>query len=292
MRIKVIANPGAGQPEPVLSPLNDAFGAAGIDWDIDITHGAGDGYAKARQAMAEGVDMVAVYGGDGTVSEVAWALSGGGPPLAILPGGTGNALAEELGIPQALPEAAALAAGDDYDLRSIDAAQLGDRVFILRATIGFEAASVGATSREMKDRYGWLAYVYSALQTLADPPKATYILDVDGETAEVEGIACIVANSAALGSVGVKLVPDVDVSDGLMDVIVVERADLPALAGSAVDAIAGEEMRALSRWRGKRIHVASRPPQPVLADGEPAGTTPVDVIVLPKAVRVVVPRGK
>lgn len=292
MRIKVIVNPGAGQPEPVLSPFNDVFGGAGIEWDIAITHGPGDGYRATREAVKAGYDIIGAYGGDGTISEVASALAEGGPPLAIFPGGTGNALAEDLGIPQALAEAAALVAGGDYDLRTIDMGRIGDRGFVLRATIGFEASSVAAASPELKERFGWLAYVISSLQTLADPPRATYAIDVDGETAEIEGIACIVANSATLGSVGVKLVPGVDVSDGLFDVIVVERADLLALAGSAVDAIAGEEMRAVSRWRGKRIRVESRPPLPVIVDGEPAGDTPLEVVVLPAALRVVVKKAE
>ena len=71
MRVKIIINPGAGQPEPVLSILNDTLGKAGLDWDVAITHKSGDGFDAAKSAVAEGVDLVCSYGGDGTMSEVA-----------------------------------------------------------------------------------------------------------------------------------------------------------------------------------------------------------------------------
>jgi len=73
-------------------------------------------------------------------------------------------------------------------------------------------------------------------------------------------------------------------------VVVVQRADLPGLIGSAADAAQGQQPRMMSRWRGKQIHVETTPSQAVLADGEDAGVTPVDVTVVPGAVGVLVPR--
>ena len=291
MRIKVIVNPGAGQPEPVLSILNDAFGGAGIEWDVAVTHGPGDGYDAARQAAGEGYDLIGAYGGDGTVSEVASALALGGPPMAVLPGGTGNALADDLGIPNNLVEATALVAGGTYDLRSVDMGRVGDGLFILRLTMGFEASVVEAATRELKERFGWLAYALAGLQALKDPPTAAYRIDVDGKTVEAPGVACIVANSSSTGVLGVRIAEGVDVSDGLLDVIIIESTDLVSLAGGAADAAAGQLPRVMSRWRGTRIRVESRPEQSVLTDGESRGTTPVDVAVVPGAIRVVVPKG-
>ncbi|NTW28852.1 MAG: diacylglycerol kinase family lipid kinase [Coriobacteriia bacterium] len=290
MRIKVIANPGAGQPQPILSVLNDTLGAAGIDWDVAITHGPGDGYAAVRKAAEEGYDLIGAYGGDGTISEVAFALALGGPPMAIFPGGTGNALAEDLGIPKTLAEAATLVAGGAYDLRAVDMGRVGDSRFILRVTMGFEASIVEAATRELKDRYGWLAYVFAGLQMLSNPPRASYVIDVDGETIKAEGLACIIANSATTGVLGMRIADDVDVSDGLLDVIVVESADMLSTAGNALDAVSGQQLRGMTRWRGERIRVKSRPKQSVLADGEDAGSTPVEVSVTPGAIRVVVPK--
>jgi diacylglycerol kinase (ATP) len=290
MRIKVIANPGSGQPQPVLSIFNDTLGAAGIDWSVSVTHTRGDGYAEARKAVEKGYDLIGVYGGDGTVAEVASALADGGPPMALFPGGTGNALAEDLGIPPTPVEAAALVASGEFGIRRVDMGRSGKKTFILRLTMGFEASLVDMATREMKDRYGWLAYAFSFLQTLSDPPMATYVLEVDGETIHCAGLACIIANSASTGVTGVPIADGVDVSDGLLDAIVIARPDLLQLAGNAADVALGNQWRSVTRWRGKVITVHSKPRQPLLADGEPAGRTPIEVTVVPGAIGIVVPK--
>jgi len=290
MRVKIIINPAAGNSEPVLSVLNDVFGPAEIDWDVVVTHGTGDGVTAAREAADQGFDLVGAYGGDGTVAEVASALAEGGPPMLLLPGGTGNALAEDLGIPPRLVDAAALAIGDAPEIRRVDLGRVGKRWFVLRLTMGFEATMVGATTREMKNRYGWLAYALTGLQTLSEPPMAKYSITVDGQAVECEGLAAVVSNSASIGVAGIRLADDVDVSDGLLDVAVVQSLDLLGLLGSAADAAQGEQPRILSRWRGREIHVEAGPAQAVLADGEEAGWTPLDVTIVPGALGVVVPK--
>jgi len=290
MRVKIIINPGAGQPQPVLSILNDTLGAAGLDWDVAITHKSGDGFAAARAAADDGYDLVCSYGGDGTVSEVAAALCGGTTPMGILPGGTGNGLAGDLGIPNDLEAAARLISSKGYDLRAVDLGRVGDKLFVLRLTVGFETSVVQDATRELKDKFGWLAYAFAALKTLANPPKALYRVEVDGESHEAEGLACIVANSSSTGVMGMKLSDQVDISDGQLDVIIAESTDLATLAGSAADAVGGTEPRGVCRWRGSSIRVESTPTQPVLLDGEDAGTTPVEVSILPDAIKIAVPR--
>lgn len=290
MRVKVIINPSAGKPEPILSVLNDVFAPAGIDWEVDITHKSGDGVAAARQAAKEGYDLIGAYGGDGSVAEVVSGLAEGGPPILLLPGGTGNALAADLGIPTGLAEAAALAVGGVSEVKRVDVGRSGKLWFVLRLTTGFEAEMVSAATQAMKDRFGWLAYAFSGLMAISDAPMTNYRITVDGVDVECEGLAALVANSAMVGVSNLRIATDVDVSDGLLDVVVVQRADLPGLIGSAADAAQGEQPRMMSRWRGKEIHVETTPAQAVLADGEDAGMTPVDVTVVPGAVGVLVPR--
>jgi YegS/Rv2252/BmrU family lipid kinase len=267
------------------------FGPAGIDWEVAVTHKAGDGVVAAREAADQGFDLIGVYGGDGTVTEVATALADGGPPVLLLPGGTGNALAEDLGIPPLLADAAALAVEGASEIRRIDMGRAGERLFVLRMTMGFEAVMVGAATQEMKGRYGWLAYALTGLQTLATPPSATYSITVDGQTYDCEGTAAIVANSAATGMPGVRIADGVDVSDGVLDVVVVHSTDVAGWLGSAADAASGNQPRMLSRWSGTEIRVEASPAQTVLADGEEAGETPVDVTAVPGALGVLVPRG-
>jgi len=289
-RAMIIINPAAGKAEPVLSVLNDVLGPAQIDWEVTVTHEPGDGVAATRDAIEKGFDLIGAYGGDGTVAEVASALADGGPPLLLLPGGTGNALADDLGIPQTLAEAAALAIDDRSVVRRIDLGRVGDSGFVLRLTMGIETAMVGAATRESKDRYGWLAYVMAGVQALADPQVAKYTVTVDGETHVVEGVAAMIANSASVGHLaGVKLAQGVDLSDGMLDIVVVESSALPGLLGSAAEVAQGQEPSGIRRWAGARISVDAAPAQKVLADGEESGATPVDVTVMPGAVGVLVP---
>jgi len=290
-RVMIIVNPAAGKPEPVLSVLNDVLGPAKIDWQVTVTHQPGDGVAATRAAVAAGYDLIGVYGGDGTVAEVASALAEGGPPLLLLPGGTGNALAVDLGIPPELADAVALALEGGGEIRRIDMGRAGDVSFVLRLTMGIEAALVGSATREMKDRYGWLAYVVAGVQALTDPQVAEYTVTVDDESFVVEGVAAMVANSASVGHLaGVKLAQGVELSDGQLVVAVVETAGLTALLGSVAEAAQGQEPSGVRRWSGSRIRIEATPAQVILADGEESGTTPVDVTVMPSAVGVLVPR--
>ena len=89
-RIHVIVNPAAGRPETILNTLNSVFHPLGVLWDVSLTHASGDAFRLAQKAAAEGVDVVAAYGGDGTVMEVSRALLRDQMPVAILPGGTPN----------------------------------------------------------------------------------------------------------------------------------------------------------------------------------------------------------
>jgi hypothetical protein len=103
-RLYAVVNPAAGQPKPVLHTLNSVCGAAGVNWAVSVTRKSGDAIRFAQKALAEGFDVVAAFGGDGTVMEVASALMGGEVPVAILPGGTANVMSTELRIPNDLTQ--------------------------------------------------------------------------------------------------------------------------------------------------------------------------------------------
>jgi len=291
-RIQVIINPAAGQDEPILMTFNSVFQAAGVDWDVSITKQAGDARRLAQQAVAAGVDVVGVYGGDGTVKEAASGVMGSPVPLAIFPGGTGNVMSVELGIPDDLAGACALPCGDDIAIRTVDMGQVGNEYFLLRLGIGLEAAMVEGADREMKARMGNLAYILSAFQALREPQIARYNLTLDGRQVESEGITCIIANSGNVGVAGLSLVSTIRVDDGLLDVIVIRKADLSSLLALAASVVRGDEAaEPLQHWRAREVAVATDPPQTVQADGEILGRTPVRAKIIPQAVRIIVPEG-
>ncbi|MCX6048030.1 MAG: diacylglycerol kinase family protein, partial [Chloroflexi bacterium] len=189
-KMQVIINPVAGQDEPVLQQLNAVLRECAVDWEIAVTKQAGDARRFAQQAVHHGVDIVAAYGGDGTVAEVASGLVGSSVALAILPGGTANVMALELGIPTDLAQAARLACGVESRLEKIDMGQVYDKHFLLRAGVGLEAAITEQADRSLKDRLGILAYFWSALRNLRNPEIAHYQLVLDGQAIECAGVTC------------------------------------------------------------------------------------------------------
>jgi YegS/Rv2252/BmrU family lipid kinase len=288
-RIHVIANPAAGQDRPFLNVLNKAFQDAQIDWDIFVTKAAGDAERLARDAVEAGADVVAAYGGDGTVAEVANGLRGSGVPLAILPGGTANVMSVELGIPGDLPGAVSLICGGGA-VRAVDMGRIDDRYFMLRNTIGFTAEMTKNTDREAKNRLGSLAYLISYLREIPNIQPVKFHLTVDGEKIDIEGAGCIVANSVNLGVSGMVLAKAVDVSDGLLDVLVVQQANIGALLELAANAVGLSESLDRNHWQGRDITVESEPSQTVECDGEIINPTPLRAQVVPDAITVVVPK--
>lgn len=305
-RVHVVINPAAGQEEPILSIINSVFRGAGVDYDVSITKAAGDATLQARQAAEGGADVVAAYGGDGTVAEVASGLIGTNVPLAILPGGTANAMSSELNIPQTSRAAAELICAENILVRKVDMGslyvntpELGDhwRNFILRVGVGFEAAMVEKAGRELKDRFGNFAYLWAAMQNLIQPQVGRYQLVIDGQEIETEGLTCIIANSGNMAQRNLSLIPGIDISDGLLDVIVIQPAGLRMftdLIGSItglinVDASDAEGKRAVQWWQAKEVRLVSTPAQSVQLDGEVLGTPAVSARVLPQAIRVITP---
>ncbi len=296
-RVHIVINPASGQDKPVLSILNSVFQQSGVDWDIFVTKEAGDARRYAQAALAAGVDAVGVYGGDGTVMEVASALVGHETPLAIFPGGTANVMSVELGIPSDPAEACALVSQGEGVIRAIDVGQVGDHIFLTRIGLGLEANVIEATEREQKDRMGWLAYALNTLRALSDPKVSHYTLTIDGMQVETEGLMAMVANSGVLtpnsgvpGRAVLTFAPSISVSDGLLDVIVIRRGDLPALLSVAASLVTGSEAsEPMLHWQAREVTVAADPPQSLQLDGEVTGQSPITARVLPGALRVIVP---
>jgi diacylglycerol kinase (ATP) len=290
--VHVVINPAAGQPAPLLHAINHVLHPHDIAWDVSITSGGDSGARLARRAVEAGADVVVACGGDGTVKDVINGLVGSDVPLAILPGGTGNALAYEFDIPPKLSQAAALITSD-HRLRAVDlgraTADNQEAYFMLRASIGLQSQIVGSALPEDKRRFGNLAYVIASLQSLAGSQVVSYEITVDGQAASGDGLSCLVTNSASVGGRNsFRFAAGVDPSDGLLDVFVLDAsfASIVSVMTSALDAPLGEFPQ---HWHGKSVTVTTAAPQAVTLDGEPFAETPVEVAVVPEAVRVIVP---
>lgn len=286
-RIQVVVNPGSGQPKPILHTLNQVFRSSGIRWEISLTQASGDAERFAREAVEAGVDVVAAFGGDGTVMEVARGVMGGDVPMAILPGGTANLMSVELGVPKDLAEAAEIAAREDSPIIGIDVGKIGDTFFLLRVGLGIAAQKVEIADREMKDKYGLMAYSIAALKAMKDAIPVKYNLLLDGEEIEVEGVTCLVDNAGNFGVAGFKASKEISVSDGLLDVIVVRDRSFRSFVGVGKSiATSTPNQDTVYHWQAKEINISTDPPQSIQVDGEVGWQTPVSISVIPQAVLV------
>lgn len=285
-RVQIIINPAAGKDEPILNTINTVFSGTDIEWDVKITHKFGDATRIAQEAALDGVDLVAGYGGDGTQLEVANGLVGTGVPMAILPGGTGNAMAFELNVPRDLAQAASLIVNSDKR-RAIDLGSTGDKVFMLRAYTGVQAEE--RASRDMKDKYGNFAYVAEGLKFAAHRPEANYKAIVDGQEIEEKAMLCYIFNAGAAGGVALPGMADVDPGDGLLDLYIITKKVRPVRAVSHYVLKVGNFQAGIYHQQGREIKLEADPPQSVWIDGEDYGQTPITVKVMPEALEVVVP---
>lgn len=289
-KVHVIINPASGRPKPVLHILNSVFKQAEVDWDISLTKASGDAERFARQAVADGVDIVASYGGDGTVMEVARGVMGSSVPLAILPGGSANLMAVELGIPKDLEQAAAIAADPDSPTRQVDVGLLGESYFLLRVGIGFGARKVAYADRKLKNRFGVLAYSVAAVKAIKDTKTAHYRITLDDKLIEADGVTCLIDNAGNMGIQGVQPAKNISVSDGLLDVLLLGSKGLVNMVTSGTSGQANNAEPVIEHWQAHNIHIEADPPQPVQVDGEMVDDTPVSARVLPGALKVIIPK--
>ena len=284
-RVHVVINPASGPDRPILNTLNDVFRKYGVEWDVSITKRYGDATRQAKDAIARGVDLVVGYGGDGTQHELANAIMGTGMPMGILPGGTGNGFAREIGIPKDLREAVELLC-TSTNVRRVDAARVGDTYFIQRLYAGVPPES--QTSRDLKEKYGLLAYAITLPKQVVGAGESEFRLTIDGRAAQVSGFKCYVVNSGKTGT-GLSIDLDFSISDGILDVFVVSRNPLSIMAAESRFLHLPTRQAGLHYWRGREITIDAQPEQAIWMDGEYYGNSPVTVQVVPRALAVVAP---
>ncbi|MFP3854453.1 MAG: diacylglycerol/lipid kinase family protein, partial [Anaerolineales bacterium] len=251
--IQTIINPASGQSEPVLSVLHDEFTQGGVDWQADIANKVEAIPGFVDEAVQWGADLIAVYGGDGTVSATAASMKGLDLPLAILPGGTGNVMATELAMPMDLRTACRQLLEANH-VRRVDVGTVNGRPFILRVGVGLEAEMVNQADDQQKNRLGSLAYGLSALAALQDPSESMYRLNIDGDEIESSAVTCLVINSGNLGRPGLRLAENMRIDDGWLDVALIRQVDLDSFTEVLVSVAGGlAQGESFKHWQGKSI---------------------------------------
>jgi diacylglycerol kinase (ATP) len=298
-RALIVFNPasGAGEAESILSDLLDKLQREG--WQTRTHQTADQGnLSEAVHTLlldpATPIDLAVVLGGDGTVSAVGSALLGTDIPLAIVPAGTGNVLARSLGIPLDPVKSILLIVGG-HILMELDGMQVGESCHFLNVSIGFTAAVIHSTKSRGKRWFGSLAYVGAAAARLLGVRQRRFRLALDGKESHPLATDIVFMNNAFVGFPRLRLGPEARLDDGKVEAYIFRARTLLDYFWLLGHILSGRQRRDRNlSWEQvtDSIHVDSISPLPVQADGDPLGSTPVEIRVKPKAIRVMVPEKK
>jgi YegS/Rv2252/BmrU family lipid kinase len=290
----VIYNPVSGPDEPgqtlvgIESALEDL-----PDFKVHLTKPDTGAEALARQAIADGADVVIAAGGDGTVTGVASALLGTDKCLGIIPAGTANGFATALGIPENVRDACDII--KTGHCRKVDTADCNGQVMLLVACIGFEADLLTRMDREEKSRLGKLAIVTNSLKELQDIQQFEVQLQTPEKSWQQPATAVTIANSATVGMVLAQGPAEVEPDDGDLSITLVTPEHQWGVLTSAADLFLSALQKRTAQadtvkaCKAIKVSVDTDPPQKIFIDGEPAGETPLTVECHPKSLTVLTP---
>ncbi|HET7697524.1 MAG TPA: diacylglycerol kinase family protein [Vicinamibacterales bacterium] len=223
--VVAIVNPlsGAGATPGVagrrVSLLESKFAAANVIGRVHLTERAGHAAELAREAVRSGTRLVIAWGGDGTINETGAALAGTNVALGIIPAGSGNGFASEIGVPVA-PEAAIDVALRGRD-RAIDAGEMEGRLFFNIAGIGFDAVVAQQFNLQSLGRRGMGPYVRIGLRECFRYRSARYRILLDREEIVTTALLIAFANGREYGN-RIRLAPHARMDDGKLEAMVVE----------------------------------------------------------------------
>jgi diacylglycerol kinase (ATP) len=282
----VILNPTAGNPE-TLRHWQESVESIARGCPIRVTSHPGEAEALARRAVEDGFARVIAAGGDGTVNHVANALVGSNAALGLLPLGTVNVFAMELGLPlHNLELCWDIIKGTN--VRLVDLPSANGKRFVQLAGVGLDAQVVKETSLAFKRSFGPLSYLISAAQIAARQPPRLFI---ESNNAPVdEGSFVLIGNGRLYGG-PFPFFKQAVIDDGLLDVVLFKRLGYLEIIKYLQDVVFSSEIRVpeIEYFQTRRLRITSEQDVPVEVDGELAGNCPVDFEIQPKALRVLAP---
>ena len=285
----IIFNPVAGRRRAALLwRVLDVLAANGIRLDLAETHRPGHAEALAREAVRGGARMVVAAGGDGTIAEVANGLLGSGARLGVIPLGTANVLAHELGLPFApRAAAAALAFGRTRTLwPGVARGAKGSRLFVQMLGIGFDAQVVHRLSLPLKRLLGRGAYVVQSLRESVRYEFPPIRLRIDAM--ETEAASAVISKGRLYGGKFL-LAPESHPADPGFSVVLFGRGGPGAamMYGAALPVGLLGRAPGVRHVRARHVEVVGNTPIPAQADGDAAGFTPLRVADAPGPIEVV-----
>jgi YegS/Rv2252/BmrU family lipid kinase len=292
-RAVLIYNPAAGRRGAAREPIaqfRHMLAERGIQLEARATSGPGEAADLARQAIERGVDCLIVRGGDGTVNEALQGLVGSAVPLAIWPAGTANVLASVLGIPRRLPDVVRMIA--ERQICEVSVGRANGRYFVLMVGIGLDASIVQEVNPDLKRRLGLLAYWFAGLKHLVTWKAPVFTLQLPGQ--QIRATFAAIANVPSYGG-GIRMAPDArPETEEFRVCAITSRCKLLYALVYLPLTFLGWHIHLpgvlYMSARGGRAWADSGEPIPFQVDGELAGTLPVEFELIPRALRVIVPR--
>jgi diacylglycerol kinase (ATP) len=282
----VILNPRAGGLDTARNWQDRVESVAGA-WPIRVTSHPSEAEALTRHAVEEGFGCIVAAGGDGTVNQVVNGIAGSNVALGILPIGTVNVFAMELGLPSNDIQLCrdVIEAGK---IRLVDLPSANEKYFVQLGGVGLDAQAVKETSLAFKRSLGPLSYLISAAQIAARQPPNLFI---ESENASMcEGSFVLIGNGRFYGG-PFPFFKQAVIDDGLLDVVVFKRLGYLEIIKYLHDVVFSSDIRApeIEYFQARHLRVTSKEDVPLELDGELAGNCPVDFQMHEKALRVLAP---
>ncbi len=299
LRYLLIVNPNSGQGRHSehLKYVTSFFKKRDIPLDVRLTEGPGHATKIARDAEIAGYDVIIGAGGDGTINEVLNGLSGNTTKLAILPWGTGNVFALEMGYPRALAaQCKIIIKGKSLKL---DLGLCGKRRFLLMCGAGFDAYSLRQIEGlDLKRRAGMFAYVLGGIRAFS----RYHYPEIQVKLADGTEESCryaLISNTSRYGAF-FSLSPQARPTDGLLDVFLYKEKGAFAmlrlvfrvlLSALGIQALSGPSpfLKKVALYRTTGLSLTSAKNVQTQIDGDVAGLLPIDISVLPAAVECILP---
>ena len=281
----VILNPAARSDRGIRARSQVEALARGCT--VCTTSAPGEAEILARHAVKEGFDKIVAAGGDGTIHEVVNGLAGSNATLGLLPIGTVNVFAMELGLPSHdLAMCWNIIEGEQT--RVIDLPSANDKYFVQLAGVGLDAQVVKETSANLKRNFGPLSYLISAAQIAARKPPRLFIESKD--TSVREGSFVLIGNGRRYGG-PFPFFKQAVLDDGLLDVIVFKQLGYLEIIKYLQDVFFSSKIRLpeVEYFQTRQIRVTSEKDVPVELDGELVGQCPVEFRMQERTLRVLVP---
>ena len=262
----------------------------GATWEWRPTERPGHAVELARQAAGESAPVVAAFGGDGTVGDVARGILGSDSALGIIPMGTGNDVARNLGLPLDLCVACnTLIAGKT---RLVDMGDINGTPFLNNAGLGFEARAMQVMNTSIRFVRGKPAFILAILKMFPSFQAFSLTMTCDDLPPKTLSAMMVSVLNGTMYGAGMKAAPNAVMDDGELDVLVITAMPKPELLLKLFPRVikgTHEGHPAVQLFRTRRLTLTCDPPQPLNVDGDVSGTSPATITVRPGALKVIAP---